>query len=86
MFDFSKEYQNKNKKQLNSIIAFCIVGVLIQLEYKDIKICWLFMTISTLLFSIYYISIIQYVDGLTKLLNQKCYYAFLEQNVYFTYI
>ena len=80
IFEFSKEYQNKNKLQLNSIIAFLSVGVSIQLVNPQIKTCWLSIAIAASLFFIYYTSIIQYVDGLTKLLNQKCYYTYLEQN------
>lgn len=81
IFEFSKEYQNKNKIQLKSIIAFLCVGGAIQLINPQIKTCWLSIAIAASLFFIYYTSIIQYVDGLTKLLNQKCYYTFLEQNV-----
>lgn len=81
IFEFSKEYQNKNKIQLKSIIAFLCVGVSIQLVNSQIKTCWLSIAIAASLFFIYYTSTIQYVDGLTKLLNQKCYYTFLEQNV-----
>lgn len=81
IFEFSKEYQNKNKIQLNSIIVFLCVGVSIQLVNPKIKTCWLSIAIAASLFFIYYTSIIQYVDGLTKLLNQKCYYTYLEQSV-----
>ena len=80
IFEFSKEYQNKNKMQLISIITFIIIGVSIQLINTSVKTAWLSLAISAALFYIYYTSIIQYVDGLTKLLNQRCYYAFLEQN------
>ena len=80
IFEFSKKYQNKNKIQLYSIIAFLFFGTLIQFINPNVKTYWISIIIATLLFFIYYISIIQYVDGLTKLLNQKCYYTFLEQN------
>ena len=39
VFEFSKEYQNKNKLQLNSIIAFLCVGVSIQMVNPEIKTC-----------------------------------------------
>lgn len=70
---FSKKFQNSNVLQLIAIFTFTIVGMINQLCNQEIKIKWFVTMISVVLFYIYYNNVIQSVDGLTGMLNRKCY-------------
>ena len=75
---FSKKIQKKNTTELSSIVFFLAAGVIIQAINPDVKTCWIAIIMSMAMFYMYYINIIQYVDGLTSLLNQKCYNNWLD--------
>ena len=78
--EFSKTYQNENLVQLIIIGMFMIVGISIQFINHEIKTCWLTIAIVGCFYYIYYNGTIQFIDRLTGLLNQRSYYAFLENN------
>ena len=78
--EFSKTYQNENLVQLIIIVMFMIVGISIQFINPEIKTCWLTIAIAGCFYYIYYNGTIQFIDRLTGLLNQRSYYAFLENN------
>lgn len=80
VFKFSCSIQNKDKTELIAIIVFLVVGVCIQMINENIKTCWLSITIATALFYLYYSNIIQVLDGLTSLLNQRCYKNWIERS------
>lgn len=77
---FSKQYQNKNQIQLYAILVFIVVGTSIQLFDSSIKTCWLTVSIAATFIYNYYNGLIQWIDGLTNLLNQKSYRTYLEEN------
>lgn len=72
-FIFSKHYQNKNKLQLCMMIIFITIGVSIQILNSSIKTCWITIAVASTFIYIYYDELIQYIDGLTLLLNQKSF-------------
>lgn len=78
--EFSKTYQNENLIQLIIIGLFSTVGISIQFINPEIKTCWLTIAIVGCFYYIYYNGTIQFIDRLTGLLNQRSYYAFLENN------
>lgn len=79
-FDFSKTYQNENSIQLIMIGIFIVIGISIQFINPEIKTCWLTIAIAGCFYYIYYSVTIQFIDRLTGLLNQRSYYAYLENN------
>lgn len=77
---FSKKIQKKNTVELSSIVFFLTAGVIIQSFNPKIKTCWIAIIMAMAMFYAYYINIIQYLDGLTLLLNQKCYKNWVEDD------
>lgn len=77
---FSKKIQKKNMIELSSIVFFLAAGVIIQSFDPKVKTCWITIIIAMAMFYAYYINIIQYLDGLTLLLNQKCYKNWVEDD------
>lgn len=80
IFKFSRSYQNANIVQLCSLVFFMLIGILIDISDMLIKMTWLCITMSIIFSYMYYNGLIQYVDGLTKLLNQKSYTSYFETN------
>ena len=72
-FIFSKYYQNENKLQLCMMIIFITIGVSIQILNSSIKTCWITIAVASTFIYIYYDELIQCIDGLTLLLNQKSF-------------
>ncbi len=72
-FAFCKYYQNKNEKELVSIMLFIVVFVTLQIFNPEIQILWLAIAMSATFIYIYYYELIQNIDGLTSLLNQKAF-------------
>ena len=77
---FSKYSQNNKRLEINSILAFIILGVFIQIFNPETKTCWLTVAVSGMYMYIYYNGLIQSIDKLTGLLNQSCYNTYLENN------
>lgn len=67
------EYQIRNQVYLYVWTLFIICCTTIQTVYSEIRIDWLCVGISNLMFYMNYNNIIHHVDGLTKLLNRSCF-------------
>ena len=77
---FCRAFQSKKILELTTIVTFIAIGVTMQFANPMVMSRWLTVAISTALFFIYYNEVVQYADGLTKLLNQKSYYNYLDSN------
>ena len=55
------------------MIIFITIGVSIQILNSSIKTCWITIAVASTFIYIYYDELIQYIDGLTLLLNQKSF-------------
>lgn len=73
-----REAQWKNKFQLLSGFIFFIICLVMQISIPKIKIKWLVIVIFANFVYCSWGSTMQFVDRLTGLLNQRCYYAFWE--------
>lgn len=80
VLEFCKTYQNENLIQLIMIGMFIVGEITIQFINPQIKIFWLTIAIAGGFYYIYYSVTIQFIDKLTGLLNQRSYYAYLENN------
>lgn len=70
---FSKKYQNRNLLSLIAICIFTVLGVSIHEFYPDIYIDWLCGSIAYVLVYIYYVTLVEQMDSLTKLLDRKSF-------------
>lgn len=70
---FSAQYQNRGSASLFAILAFLAAGIGIHSLYSEIRADWLTLTIADALFFIYYISLSEQMDSLTRLLDRKSY-------------
>lgn len=70
---FGAQFQNRNHSSLLMLFAFFAVGVMFQNIDSDVKIVWLTVAISMMLFYIYYCNMISQLDALTELLNRRAY-------------
>lgn len=77
---FCRAFQSKKILELTTIVTFIAIGVTMQFANPMAMSRWLAVAISTALFFIYYNEVVQYADSLTKLLNQKSYYNYLDSN------
>ena len=77
-FQFSNCYQNTNKIELVLIIIFISFGITAESIKEDVKISWLTIAVASAFIYIYYNELIQCVDGLTTLLNQKSFSNYIE--------
>lgn len=73
IYTFCKKHQSHN---LYIIIMICIIMYftnICQLFYSEFNIAWLSGTLTTIFLYVYYFSLINKLDPLTKLLNRRCY-------------
>lgn len=70
---FGKRFQSQNKTVLVMIVVFVVAGVTCQALEESIRIVWLTVAIGTILFYIYYCTVIIQVDALTELMNRSAY-------------
>lgn len=73
---FNYQYQNKNAAVLNMILIFMISGVSIQFYNSELRVDWLVISIASIFIYVHYNELVQYVDGLTQLLNQRSYLTY----------
>lgn len=73
-----REAQWKNKFQLLAGFIFLIICLVMQIAIPKIKIKWLAIVIFANFVYCSWCSTMQFVDRLTGLLNQRCYYVFWE--------
>lgn len=77
-FKLNKFYQNANSLTLVLIILFIVTGIAIGIVKQNLQINWLIISISASFIYIYYNELIQCIDGLTLLLNQKSFNNYIE--------
>lgn len=70
---FGKRFQSQSRIVLVMISVFVIAGVACQAFDGSIRIVWLTVAVGTILFYIYYCTVIIQVDGLTELMNRSAY-------------
>lgn len=73
MAKFGSRFQSQNRTVLAMIFVFVIAGVACQALDGSIRIVWLTVAMGTILFYIYYCTVIIQVDGLTELMNRGAY-------------
>ena len=79
-FSFNKALQNKYEIEIVEIMIFVAIGVTMQICNLKTKTCWLTIAIASLLIYIYYKELMQCIDGMTGILNQKSFINYLESN------
>lgn len=79
MIKQSIDYQGINILSLCLIITFTISGALFQILNHEIRVVWLIVAVSSILFFIYYVGIILRIDDLTGLLNRRTFDRYVEQ-------
>ena len=72
-FVFSAIHQNHNAVSLIFICLFMISSTSIQLRLPQIHFSWFCVTVTTLLYFIYYVDTIHKMDSLTGLLNRNAF-------------
>ncbi len=75
---FSKRYQNLGRIEMLAIMAFSFIGIAIPLISGKTKTSWLTVSFMAIMVYNYYGNMKQAVDGMTKLLNQKCFLVMSE--------
>ena len=73
IFVFSGEHQNHNVVSLLFICLFMISSTTIQLRLPQIHFSWFCVTVTVLLYFIYYADTVQKMDSLTGLLNRNAF-------------
>lgn len=77
-FHFNKRFQNRYQVELVEIMLLTTVGVAIQVANLKIKTCWLTISVASTFVYIYYNELVQCLDGMTGLLNQKSFSNYIE--------
>lgn len=72
-YQLSRQYQNRNGLLLALILTFLMTGTGVQIIEPDLRIDWLCVAISGMLFFIYYSDLVQQMDALTHLLNRRSF-------------
>ena len=70
---FTETFQYRNRNTPWLILAFVFAAVLTQLVWSDLRIVWLTLAIGGIMFYIFYCSVIQQTDALTRLLNRHSF-------------
>lgn len=77
-FEFNKRFQNRYQLELVEIMLLATIGVTIQIANLKIKTCWLTISVASTFVYIYYNELVQCLDGMTGLLNQKSFGNYME--------
>ncbi len=77
---FSRRYQSGKKVDIYCIMGFVTYGVAVQLMHPSVKTCWITIAIASVFIYVYYNGLVQWVDGLTALLNQHSYNTYLQEH------
>lgn len=70
---FGRRFQSQNKTVLAMIALFMATGVTCQAVNESIRIVWITVAIGSILFYIYYCTVMIQVDALTELMNRNAY-------------
>ena len=74
---FGKKYQEKNYFLLAGIVLFLILGMAISMLNSELRITYMCVAIAGIMMYNYYTEIVQCTDVLTRLLNRRCYEAYV---------
>ena len=77
-FHFNKRFQNRYQLELVEIMLLVVVGATIQIANLKVKTCWLTISVASSFIYIYYNELVQCVDGMTGLLNQKSFRNYID--------
>ena len=75
---FSKSFQYRNRHIPWLILVFLAASIIVQMTDSSIRITWLALSMSGMMFYIFYCSIIEQTDALTRLLNRRSYEGAIE--------
>lgn len=75
-YNFSKRYQNQDGYILLLILLFLTSGIICQTINSNVRIDWITIAMASTFLFIYHNGLMQYVDGLTQLLNQKTFLTY----------
>jgi diguanylate cyclase (GGDEF)-like protein len=78
-YHLSHQYQNRNSFLLALILTFLVLGTGVQIIAREIRVDWISVAISSMLFFIYYSDLTQQMDALTTLLNRRSFDCNREQ-------
>ena len=73
---FSKKYQNRNAYVLILILGFMASSIIIQSILPNLRLDWITIAVASAFMYIYYNELIQHIDGLTQLLNQRSFFSY----------
>lgn len=68
-----KGYQYSQRYVLGIVMLFMLIGVVVQMYNSSIRVDWLCISITAVLYYIFYSEVIQQTDVLTRLLNRRSY-------------
>lgn len=74
---FAKSFQYRNQFLPWLVLVFMAVCVVVQMLDSEVRIVWLALAISATMFYIFYCSVVQQTDALTRLLNRYSFDALL---------
>ncbi len=74
----NRRYQNKNLLLVILMVVFLILGSSMHTSESSIRTEWLCVSVTMIVFYLYYTELILNVDALTGLLNRSCYMNNLE--------
>lgn len=69
----TKYYQYSHKNILMLVLLFLIIGLFLQMYDSTIRVDWICMSMTVMMFYIFYCEIVQQTDALTHLLNRRAY-------------
>ncbi len=75
---FSKGFQYRNRHIPWLILVFLTISISVQMADSSIRVTWLALSVSGMMFYLFYCSIIQQTDALTRLLNRRSYEGAIE--------
>lgn len=75
---FSKSFQYRNRHIPWLILIFLAISISVQMADSNIRIIWLALSVGGMMFYLFYCSIIQQTDALTRLLNRRSYEGAIE--------
>ena len=77
-FRFSRRYQFHNGTVLSLILVLIAFGIVSQLVDHSLRLDWVCVSLSAMLFYIYYSDLLQQTDSLTALLNRRSFESGME--------
>lgn len=70
---FTESFQYRNRKTPWLLITFVLACVVVQLVNSEMRVVWLAIAIGSVMFYLFYCSVVQQTDALTRLLNRHSF-------------